>query len=197
MAALGGHFRVGASIGERRSAGMRRSLFVSFAALAACSSSSVPVQPPAAALRARNSWAEFLEAHNRERAAAGVQPLAWDPSLSEAALVYARGLSAAGTLRHSPRDSRPGQGENLWMGTRGAFSPSQMVGSWASEKRFFRPGIFPAVSTTGNWADAGHYSQMIWPTTTRLGCAISSSAGADFLVCRYAPAGNIDGRRVP
>jgi len=72
-----------------------------------------------------------------------------------------------------------------------------MVGSWSSAKRFFRPGLFPAISRTGNWADAGHYSQMIWPTTTRLGCAIASNVEADFLVCRYAPAGNVDGRRVP
>jgi hypothetical protein len=38
---------------------------------------------------------------------------------------------------------------------------------------------------------------MIWPATERVGCAIASSARADYLVCRYATAGNIDGRRVP
>ena len=83
------------------------------------------------------------------------------------------------------------------MGTKGAFLPQQMVGSWASERAAFRPGIFPAVSRTGNWSDVGHYSQLIWPTTTHLGCAIDSNARFEFLVCRYAPAGNIDGRRVP
>lgn len=83
------------------------------------------------------------------------------------------------------------------MGTRGAFTAQQMVASWASEKARFRPGIFPAVSRTGNWADVGHYTQMIWPTTTHIGCAVASGARHDVLVCRYAPAGNIDGRRVP
>jgi hypothetical protein len=72
-----------------------------------------------------------------------------------------------------------------------------MIASWSAERSRFRPGIFPAVSRTGNWADIGHYSQMIWPATTRVGCAIASSARVDVLVCRYAPAGNIDGRRVP
>jgi hypothetical protein len=38
---------------------------------------------------------------------------------------------------------------------------------------------------------------MVWPTTTRIGCAVASNAANDFLVCRYASAGNIDGRRVP
>ena len=72
-----------------------------------------------------------------------------------------------------------------------------MVASWASEKAIFRTGIFPAVSRNGNWASVGHYSQMIWPTTTHLGCTVASGRAADVLVCRYAPAGNIDGRRVP
>ena len=83
------------------------------------------------------------------------------------------------------------------MGTRAAFSMQQMIDSWVSEKLYFRPGVFPAVSRNGNWAAVGHYTQMIWPTTTHVGCAIASSPRLDVLVCRYAPAGNIDGRRVP
>jgi hypothetical protein len=83
------------------------------------------------------------------------------------------------------------------MGTRGAFNLEQMTGSWIAEKRMFVPGIFPRVSRTGNWADVGHYSQMIWPATTRVGCGLASSPSADYLVCRYVPAGNIDGSRVP
>ena len=83
------------------------------------------------------------------------------------------------------------------MGTRGAFTPEQMIASWAEERRMFRPGIFPAVSSTGNWLDVSHYTTMIWPTTTRVGCALYSSASWDFLICRYSPPGNIDGQRVP
>jgi len=150
-------------------------------------------QPPVSSL----APAIWLQAHNRERVAVGVAPLAWDPSLAAAAAAYAGRLAASGALRHSSRAERPGQGENLWMGTRGAYSPAQMIGSWAAERARFRPGIFPAVSRTRNWADVGHYSQMIWPTTTRLGCAVASSPRLDVLVCRYAPAGNIDGRRIP
>jgi hypothetical protein len=37
---------------------------------------------------------------------------------------------------------------------------------------------------------------MIWPTTTRVGCALASTPRTDYLVCRYSPAGNIDGRWV-
>lgn len=83
------------------------------------------------------------------------------------------------------------------MGTRGAYAIEAMVESWASERTRFRSGIFPNVSTTGNWQDVGHYTQMIWPGTTHIGCAVHRARRWDYLICRYAPRGNIDGRRVP
>jgi hypothetical protein len=79
------------------------------------------------------------------------------------------------------------------MGTQGAFTIESMVGAWASERRMFVPGVFPAVSRTGNWADVAHYTQMVWPKTERIGCALASNRKIDYLVCRYSPAGNIDG----
>lgn len=139
----------------------------------------------------------MLQSHNAERAAVGVPPLLWDDQMAASAASYARELAATGNLRHSPRSTRPGQGENWWRGARGAFPPHVMVGSWASEKSMFRPGIFPNVSRTGNWADVAHYTQMIWRDTTRLGCGIGSSSRFDVLVCRYSPKGNRDGRPVP
>ena len=124
-------------------------------------------------------------------------PLAWDPALAAGAAVYAQQMAATGLFAHSDRSKRRGVGENLWMGTRGAFSFEAMVGGWAAEKRYFVPGIFPNNSRSGDWADVGHYTQMIWPATQRVGCAIAASARTDYLVCRYATAGNIDGRRLP
>jgi hypothetical protein len=72
-----------------------------------------------------------------------------------------------------------------------------MVSTWTGERRFFRPGIFPNVSTTGNWLDVSHYTTLIWPTTTRVGCSIHRTPDWEFLICRYSPPGNIDGRPVP
>lgn len=162
-------------------------------ALAGLSLLSAPV---AAQSFAAQFPARVLAAHNAARARAGVAPLVWDDALGSAAAAYARQMAMTGRFAHSDRSRRRGTGENLWMGTRGAFSIEAMVGGWASERRWFRPGIFPNVSRTGNWEDVGHYSQMIWPTTTRLGCALASTAHIDYLVCRYAGAGNIDGRSV-
>jgi hypothetical protein len=173
-------------------------LFVAAETLPACSSAAPQYRPPTIApVSSANAAARILAIHNRERAAAGVAPLVWDASLEAGAAIYARELAVSGVLRHSNRQARRGIRENLWIGLRGYWPVETMVASWTGERRNFRPGIFPDVSRTGNWMDAGHYSQMIWPTTTRLGCAIGSSRQWEALVCRYAPAGNIDGRRVP
>ena len=139
----------------------------------------------------------LLALHNRERSATGAAPLVWDPALAAAARAYGPALARRGRLAHSPASARPGQGENLWMGTRGAYALEEMAGSWADEKSLLRPGTFPDVSASGHWQDVAHYTQMIWRSTTRLGCALHPAERADFLICRYAPAGNVVGQRVP
>lgn len=135
----------------------------------------------------------ILAVHNAERSRIGVPFLSWDASLAAGAQSYAQQLASTGAFRHSDRRTRGSAGENLWMGTAGAFTPEQMAGDWASEKRWFAGGIFPNVSRTGRWSDVGHYTQMAWRTTTHIGCGIATGHGRNVLVCRYAPAGNIDG----
>lgn len=175
-------------------------------ALSACSSPSTgsaaaPVRSTARVLGPSQDLSNFAERitafHNRVRADAGVAPLGWDPQLAAAAAAYGPGLAAlGGDLAHSPRASRPGQGENLWVGTAGTYSLESALGAWAAERSMFRAGIFPAVSTT-RWEDVAHYTQMIWPTTNRVGCALHRTGRWDYLICRYIPAGNRDGQRVP
>ncbi len=160
--------------------------------LVAASAAAQPVWPPQ---HGRDNFApRMLIAHNAERAPFGSPPLSWDPALAAAAEVYAAELAATGKWGHSAPHQRVGQGENLWMGTRGAFPLEQMIVDWASEKRMFRAGVFPNVSTTGNWSDVGHYAQIVWPTTRRVGCGLKSSARSDYLVCRYADPGNVIGQ---
>jgi hypothetical protein len=170
---------------------LRIAIVLSLLAAAAASSSAAAAQSFAASVPGR-----ILAAHNGERARAGVPALVWDDALGTAAASYATHMAMTGRFAHSDRSLRRGTGENLWMGTHGAFSVEAMVGGWASEKRFFRAGMFPNVSRTGDWEDVGHYTQMIWPTTQRVGCALASTPRVDYLVCRYAGAGNIDGRAV-
>lgn len=151
-----------------------------------------------AADAASGSTAEHILAiHNRERAAVGVPPLVWDPTLATAAASYGPALAALGRLTHSPRESRPGQRENLAMGSVGHFGVGDLVGFWVEEKQHFQPGTFPDVSRTGDWKDVAHYTQMIWKSTTNVGCAIQPAGDRQYLICRYTPPGNADGRLVP
>jgi Cysteine-rich secretory protein family/Beta/Gamma crystallin len=139
---------------------------------------------------------EILNAHNRYRAEVGVPPLQWSDSLAADAQPWADYLASLGgfTLIHS---QAPGQGENLFVGgPSGAFGYTRMVDDWGYEQQSFVPGPFTGVGSDGN--PTGHYTQMIWRSTTHVGCAIATSGdGNDFLVCRYSPQGNVDGQYVP
>ena len=135
---------------------------------------------------------DIYREHNITRAQYGSRPLVWDPELARGAASYAQQLTTLGRV-HASREGRRDIRENLLQSLRGGRSPRQMVGVWTAERRYFRPGLFPNVSSTGNWSDVGHFTQMIWPTTVRLGCAIHSDARFDWTVCRYSPPGNRDG----
>ena len=159
---------------------MRLTLFAAFAVLAATPALADDMQD------------QVLAVHNAERAAVGVAPLSWSDKLAGDAQVWADHLAATGTFQH---DQNNPDGENLWMGSRGAYDYTAMAQTWADEKASYTYGTFPDVSTDGNWATVGHYTQMIWSGTTEVGCAEASDANWDYFVCRYSPAGNYDGEK--
>lgn len=135
----------------------------------------------------------FLAAHNRARAEAGAPPLVWSEGLARDAAVWAAHLAATGLYEHADLEQRRGQGENLWRGSRGYWGATAKIGFFVAEKAYFRPGQFPEVSSTGRWSDVGHYTQVIWPQTRAVGCAVAETPSEEVLVCRYWPAGNIWG----
>ena len=135
-----------------------------------------------------------LSAHNQARRQFGVAPVRWSDDLAAGAMAHAQYMATTGIYGH---DQTPGRrkksGENLWRGTRGVFAYDVMVGVMVEEARFFRPGAFPDNAVNGDWHSVAHYTQIVWPTTTEVGCALASSATTDYFVCRYAPTGNKDG----
>jgi uncharacterized protein YkwD len=135
-----------------------------------------------------------LRVHNQARQQFGVGSVAWSEVLAAEALGHAQYMARTGIYGH---DQTPGRrkkmGENLWRGQRGVFSYDVMVQLMVDEVRYFRPGHFPNNSVTGNWLAVAHYTQIVWPTTTEIGCALATSATTDYFVCRYAPTGNKDG----
>lgn len=125
----------------------------------------------------------MLESHNTARNLVGVPPLVWSERLAGAAAIYSEYLANTEIFEHSTDvEGVEPEGENLWMGTRNAFTFDQMAAMWIDER-----------NEPHSEDDFDHYTQIIWPDTQWIGCALSSSADDDYLVCRYSPAGNIYG----
>jgi len=165
----------------------RRSLRLSAAVLAALLVSA----PAHAQSRLANFDQRVLAAHNAERAKLGVPALSWSPALAADAARWAAHIATLPTLEHD--DSLDIDGENLWRGSKNAYTPEDMVNLWIDEKAAFKNGVFPDVSTSGQWEDVGHYTQVVWRTTAQVGCALVNAAGGEdeILVCRYMEGGNI------
>jgi hypothetical protein len=137
----------------------------------------------------------FLLRINYWRRDAGMTALTWDNEL--AASAQARGAELAQTgLAHRVRTGPRPVGENLLQNLPGQRSIEQMIDVWGNEKRYFVPGIFPNISTTGDWSAAGHYSQMVWGGSRWVGCAVTSGGDFDWTICHFFPVGNKDGKAV-
>lgn len=145
--------------------------------------------------RTSNLDQRLLAAHNRERASIGVPALEWDVELAADASAWADALATTGSFIHSPDDPSDPEtpGENLWAGTPGGWAPEEMVDYWIAEKNDYKPGRIPEVSLSGDFGNVGHYTQVIWRNTRKVGCALASGVREDVLVCRYSEGGNVVG----
>ncbi|WP_454279407.1 CAP domain-containing protein [Sphingomonas sp. Marseille-Q8236] len=138
----------------------------------------------------------MVQGHRAARAEIGLPPLTWDDGLAASALSYAQEMARTRRFQHAEQPQGPTrQGENLWTGTRGAYSYDEMMGHWVAEKRDFVNLPIPQASRTGRFGDVAHYTQIVWARSTAVGCAMASNTRDDFLVCRYSPTGNVVGER--
>ncbi|XP_057555365.1 cysteine-rich secretory protein 3-like [Hippopotamus amphibius kiboko] len=100
-------------------------------------------------------------------------------------------------LKHSkPEDRTVGTrrcGENLFMSSH-PLPWSDATQSWYDEVRDFTFAVGP----NSPQAVVGHYTQLVWYSSYRIGCAVAYCPNQPnlkyFYVCQYCPAGNIVGR---
>ncbi|MDA9986674.1 CAP family protein [Crocinitomicaceae bacterium] len=141
-----------------------------------------------------------LELHNKARKFVGTPPLSWSIDLADDAQKYAEVLASRnGRLIHS--HYRDNQGENLYkvfaiggiLEEAPTFPGRDASKSWFDEIKFYR---YAKIRRFRFGPAIGHYTQMIWKSTTHLGIGWAvSSTGAVFVVARYSPAGNYIGER--
>uniref|UniRef100_A0A8C6ACY0 Cysteine rich secretory protein 2 n=1 Tax=Marmota marmota marmota TaxID=9994 RepID=A0A8C6ACY0_MARMA len=96
------------------------------------------------------------------------------------------------TLQHSGPEDRQTTtkcGENLYMSSDPA-PWSTAIQSWYDESRGFTYGKGPK----NPQAIVGHYTQLVWYSSFRVGCGVAYCPNQDslkyFYVCQYCPAGN-------
>ncbi|KAK9378179.1 uncharacterized protein V2V93DRAFT_376435 [Kockiozyma suomiensis] len=123
-----------------------------------------------------------LDAQNAAREEAGVPDFTWSDDLAAEAKSYAEYLSANDLFVHS---GVAGEGENLyWSSSTASGQLTDAVDSFLSEKSSYDAAGDPVIGD--GYTAYGHYTQIIWKTTTEVGCAESEG----YVVCRYYPQGN-------
>jgi pathogenesis-related protein 1 len=149
--------------------------------------------------------AGMTQAHNTARSELGVTRVVWSDDLAEFAGEWARYLAERDGcgMRHRPRQGKNAQlyGENLYWASairlpNGAkkiqnVSPRQVVGSWVSERLHYDHGQ----NRCGWGKTCGHYTQVVWKTTRRIGCGMATCSDmSQIWVCNYDPPGNYLGQ---
>jgi len=155
------------------------------------------------------NWVVNLKGQNCARktvvpaASPSLGVLKWSATLASGAQAWANNCN----WNHS---NAPGVGENLYAGAVSSGFPSNVERDaitnangfgWADEF----PHYNYAANSCASGQQCGHYTQMVWRSSTQVGCALKQCTtgtpfGAQFpnwtiVVCQYSPPGNVNGTR--
>ncbi|KAI7858521.1 CAP domain-containing protein [Circinella umbellata] len=123
---------------------------------------------------ASGTSSEVLDLHNQFRAKHSAPPLVWDATLA----AYAQKWSDRCVFEHSSGS----YGENL---AQGFPDWEGVVTAWYDENTeydYSKPGFTHGI---------GHFTQLVWVGTTKLGCAVADCNGNPLYTCSYDPPGNV------
>jgi len=140
----------------------------------------------------------YAKIHNqlREQHFQG-HPLLRNSSLERDAQNYANYLAQTGKFSHDPTNRSHKYGENLYAFSRNT-TPNlkSIIQKWYNEQQYYNYSNNKCKS--GEMC--GHYTQIIWKTSQKIGCASAQYQKGRFkggyvTVCKYYPYGNIVGKR--
>ena len=136
--------------------------------------------------------AGITAAHNRVREPLGLPPLLWSEELAAYAQSWVDKLERKGCpLKHRPRTGPDAQrhGENIFSMTGQSASVNDVVDSWAAEVEQYD------ARTNRCKGVCGHYTQIVWRASQRVGCAMAACGDTEVWLCNYDPPGNFVGQR--
>jgi uncharacterized protein YkwD len=150
---------------------------------------------------------EFVAAHNQARSgpldpppSPALPPVSWDAILADSAYNYlSKCQSSDGSMvshnanRSTDYAALGGSGyvgENIYASSGSNATPTGAVTLWMSEASSY--------DYAANSGSAGHYTQVVWRDSVRIGCAIVTCSALRFknsILCDYSPGGNVNGQR--
>lgn len=153
-----------------------------------------------------NQQQEIVKLHNKWRSNAALgnlhqnkiatqmQEIKWDDELALSAKDYAQHCNYQHSDQVNFNTLSYDYGENLMRTSEMniTYAIERSSNGWAEEHQFYNHETLLC-----DKPPCGHYTQMVWETTTRIGCSISECTFNDkpdtpglFVVCQYYPMGN-------
>jgi pathogenesis-related protein 1 len=143
----------------------------------------------------KNEASEMLEYHNMARKELSIPPMIWNTSIAAYAQEWAEYLANKKGCdlihRSGLNQKKLDYGENLfWGSSASSYKPIDAAKGWYSEKKDYR---YQRVDYD-NYAKTGHYTQMIWASSTEMGAGMAvCPSGEIIVVANYKEHGNIVG----
>lgn len=144
---------------------------------------------PAAALQ---TWNEgVLARHNALRAKHGDTPaMELDQDLIKAAQAWSESQLAKAQMEHATSDGT--FGENLAYSMSSSQDFRTDFDTTATQRWYDEIKDFDFSKPAWN-EKTGHFTQVVWKASTKLGCGTASDGPNVYVTCRYSPAGNMMG----
>lgn len=131
---------------------------------------------------------EFMKLHNDARAEVGSPPLKWDDEIAAYAQEWAEKIAADDNMEHRPNGK---YGENL-AGYLPEYGERPVHGAhmWYEEIKDYHGEKM----NDKNWKHVGHYTQMVWRRSTKVGFGVAMTKNGMVMLCaNYEVPGNMEG----
>ncbi|KAG8513963.1 GLIPR1-like protein 2 [Galemys pyrenaicus] len=124
----------------------------------------------------KNFIQECVNAHNELRGkvsppAADMKHMSWEGALAKVAKAWADQCKFEhNSCLSNPHGCHPNYqflGENIWLGGLRIFSPKSAIVAWYNETEFYNYETLSCTSV------CGHYTQVVWANSNKVGCAIT------------------------